>query len=94
MIGFSKHNVFFIGVGGIGMSALARWFKANQFNVVGYDKTTTKLTDSLLNEGIIVHFEDSIVNIPADFTADNTLVIYTPAIPSSHNQYNYFVEEG
>ena len=76
------------------MSALARWFNANKFNVVGYDKTTTELTDSLLSEGIIVHFEDSKDNIPADFMANNTLVIYTPAIPASHSQYNYFVNAG
>ena len=76
------------------MSALARWFNANRFNVVGYDKTATKLTDSLLEEGIIVHFDDSVKNIPIDFTIDNCLVIYTPAIPISHEQYNYFVDAG
>jgi len=94
MIGFNKHNVFFIGIGGIGMSALARWFKANDFEVVGYDKTTTGLTKKLLAEGIKIHFEDALKHIPEDFTNNNTLVIYTPAIPADHSQYNYFKEQG
>jgi UDP-N-acetylmuramate--alanine ligase len=94
MIGFSKHNVFFVGIGGIGMSALARWFKANDFAVIGYDKTATGLTQRLFEEGIMVHYQDSINLIPEDFTVDNTLVIYTPAIPENHRQLNYFIEEG
>ena len=76
------------------MSALARWFKANEFEVTGYDKTATSLTRSLFEEGIIIHYEDSIKLIPEDFTVDNTLVIYTPAIPANHSQLNYFVNEG
>ena len=91
-MGFGKHNVFFIGIGGIGMSALARWFKANDFEVIGYDKTSTNLTQSLFEEGIMVHYQDSINLVPEDFTVDNTLVIYTPAIPTNHSQLNYFVE--
>ena len=94
MMGFSKHNVFFVGIGGIGMSALARWFKANDFEVIGYDKTATGLTQSLFEEGIMVHYQDSTNLIPADFTADTTLVIYTPAIPATHSQLNYFIDEG
>lgn len=89
---FGKHNVFFIGIGGIGMSALARWFKANDFEVIGYDKTATSLTQSLFEEGIIVHYQDSINLVPEDFTVDNTLVIYTPAIPTNHSQLNYFID--
>ena len=76
------------------MSALARWFKANEFEVIGYDKTSTSLTRSLFEEGIIIHYEDSINLIPEAFTVDNTLVIYTPAIPANHSQLNYFVNEG
>ena len=92
MMEFGKHNVFFIGIGGIGMSALARWFKANDFEVIGYDKTATSLTQSLFEEGIIVHYQDSINLVPEDFTVDNTLVIYTPAIPTNHSQLNYFID--
>lgn len=91
MKGFEKHRVFFIGIGGIGMSALARWFNANGFDVVGYDKTPTQLTHELLEEGIRVHYKDSIALIPKEFTREDTLVIYTPAIPSQHGQLKYFI---
>jgi len=92
MKGFRKHNVFLIGIGGIGMSALARWFNAYQFNVMGYDKTNTNLTKSLVDEGIQIHYQDALEQIPVAFTSENTLVIYTPAIPVDHGQYNYFVD--
>jgi UDP-N-acetylmuramate--alanine ligase len=92
MKGFSKHNVFFVGIGGIGMSALARWFNAKGFEVIGYDKTATNLTQALFEEGIMVHYQDSLDLIPAGFTKENTLVIFTPAIPDSHSQLNYFIE--
>ncbi len=88
------HNVFFIGIGGIGMSALARWFKANGQTVEGYDKTATGLTAQLIEEGIEVHYQDDITHIPQAFTKDNTLVVYTPAIPARHSQYTYFVDQG
>jgi len=88
----NKHNVYLIGIGGIGMSALAKWFYSNNYNVVGYDKTNTLLTKKLMQEGIIIYFEDDISLIPADFAPDNTLIIYTPAIPADHIQYNYFLE--
>jgi UDP-N-acetylmuramate--alanine ligase len=94
MSGFSKHNVFFVGIGGIGMSALARWFNARRFEVAGYDKTATALTQRLSDEGIEVHYQDSIDLIPDAFTADNTLVVYTPAIPAHQSQLNYFVDHG
>lgn len=94
MKGFSKHNVFFVGIGGIGMSALARWFNAKGFEVIGYDKTATKLTQTLFEEGIMVHYEDSLELIPDSFTHDNTLVVYTPAIPDNHSQLNYFIDNG
>lgn len=94
MKGLEKHNVFFIGIGGIGMSALARWFRANGYEVVGYDKTSTALTNRLLEEGIVVHYMDSPQLIPDFFTTENTLVIYTPAIPGDHNQLNYFINAG
>ena len=86
------HNVYFIGIGGIGMSALARYFKVNGKNVVGYDKTQTKITDSLVAMGIEIHFDDAIENIPKYFQKENSLVVFTPAIPSSHKEYNYLKE--
>ncbi len=86
------HNVYFIGIGGIGMSALARYFKAIGKNVSGYDKTETELTKELQESGIAIHFEDSIDLIPADYYAENTLVIITPAVPIHHSEWNYFLE--
>lgn len=85
-----KHNVFFIGIGGIGMSALARYFNSKGLRVLGYDKTQTSLTDTLEKEGVNIHFTDELSNIPSDITPGNTLVIYTPAVPSSHIELNYF----
>jgi UDP-N-acetylmuramate--alanine ligase len=86
------HNVYFIGIGGIGMSALARYFKFIGKNVVGYDKTPTMLTDELIESGIEIHFNDNINAIPTDFYVENTLVIITPAVPISHSEWNYFLE--
>ncbi|HQE33791.1 UDP-N-acetylmuramate--L-alanine ligase [Flavobacterium alvei] len=86
------HNVYFIGIGGIGMSALARYFKAIGKNVSGYDKTETELTKDLSQLGIDIHFEDRIDLIPTDYYAENTLVIITPAVPKSHSEWNYFLE--
>ena len=86
------HNVYFIGIGGIGMSALARYFKTIGKNVSGYDKTETELTKELQESGIVIHFEDSIRLIPENFYTENTLVIITPAIPITHSEWNYFIE--
>lgn len=86
------HNVFFIGIGGIGMSALARYFKAIGKDVAGYDKTPTELTSELIESGIPIHFEDDIQLIPENFNQDNTLVVVTPAVPVTHSQWNYFLE--
>jgi UDP-N-acetylmuramate--alanine ligase len=86
------HNVFFIGIGGIGMSALARYFKTIGKNVSGYDKTPSMLTDELIASGIDIHFEDRIDLIPRDYYTENTLVIITPAVPVTHSQWNYFLE--
>ena len=85
------HNVFFIGIGGIGMSALARYFKYIGKEVSGYDKTPTVLTNELIDSGINIHFEDSIDLIPKDYTPEDTLVIITPAVPKNHSQWNYFL---
>ena len=86
------HNVYFIGIGGIGMSALARYFKAIGKNVSGYDKTETELTKELHKLGINIHFEDNIDLIPEDYYVENTLVVITPAVPKSHSEWNYFLE--
>ena len=74
------------------MSALARYFKTLGKKVSGYDKTETELTKELAVSGIEIHFEDAIEKIPTDFYQENTLVIITPAIPSHHSEWNYFIE--
>ncbi len=89
------HNIYFIGIGGIGMSALARYFNANNRNVSGYDKTRTLIIDELIALGIDIHFEDSLNNIDSKFlNPENTLVVYTPAIPEHHTEFNYFKTNG
>jgi len=89
------YNVYFVGIGGIGMSAIARYFKSHGKNVAGYDKVSKPLTDELEKEGIKIHFEDDIKNIPSDFlNKEITLVIYTPAIPKDHKELNYFISNG
>ena len=87
-------NVYFIGIGGIGMSALARYFKNIGKTVSGYDKTPTTLTNELILEGIQIHFEDDTKAIPSDYIVENTLVIVTPAVPVSHSEWNYFIDKG
>lgn len=85
------HNVFFIGVGGIGMSALARYFVANGKRVAGYDKTASPITESLSDLGVEVHYKDAVSEIPIEFlSSDSTLVVYTPAVPKTHTELNYF----
>lgn len=90
----NKHIVYFIGIGGIGMSALARWFQDKHHRVLGYDKTSTPLTTQLVSEGIAVHFTEDLQAIPANCTPENTLVIYTPAVPETHAELNYFRTHG
>lgn len=87
-----KH-IYFIGVGGIGMSALARYFTVHGKMVAGYDKTPSKITESLEEVGVQIHFNDDINNIPAEFlNSDETIVVYTPAIPRVHTELQYFLE--
>lgn len=90
------HSVYFLGIGGIGMSALARWFQANGFAVTGYDKTPTALTQSMANEGIDIHFNDDVSMIPERIKMDpnGSLIIYTPAIPKELKEYNYLLNQG
>ncbi|WBL26251.1 UDP-N-acetylmuramate--L-alanine ligase [Zunongwangia sp. HGR-M22] len=87
-------NFYFIGIGGIGMSALARFFKSQGKNVAGYDKTASVLTKELEAEGILVTFNDEISEIPQQFkSSENTIVVYTPAVPKENLQYQYFIQE-
>lgn len=91
----TKNNIYFIGIGGIGMSALARYFLANGHSVAGYDRTESELTDKLQSEGAVIHFSDDVSVIPDAYkNQENTVVVYTPAIPSSHTELNYFKENG
>ena len=90
------HNVYFLGIGGIGMSALARWFLLQGRQVSGYDRTPTALTKQLEAEGMRIHFEDEVARIPAQVMEGqaHTLVIYTPAIPKGHKEFEYLQQEG
>lgn len=88
-------SVFFIGIGGIGMSALARYFKFLGKNVAGYDRAATQLTEELEEAGIDIHFEDNIDLLKEEYKdKETTLVVVTPAIPSSHKQWEFFKNNG
>lgn len=87
--------VYFIGIGGIGMSAIARYFLNIGIFVGGYDKTPSALTEALEQEGAIIHYEDDVQLIPVEcLEKENCLVVYTPAIPASHKEWNFFKEKG
>jgi len=88
----SYKNIYFIGIGGIGMSAIARYYKFKGCNVSGYDKTESELTGELIAEGIGVHYEDNTDFIPKD--VENTMVVYTPAIPHDLKELLYVQEHG
>ena len=85
-------NIYFIGIGGIGMSAIARYYHYKGLKVSGYDKTPSELTAALESEGIEVHYEDNIGFIPKD--VEHTLVVYTPAIPADMGELVYVQEHG
>lgn len=89
-------NIYFLGIGGIGMSALARWFKKKGLSVSGYDRTSTTLTQQLEAEGMQVHYDDSVANIPEVVLREKneTLVVLTPAVPKDHKEYNYLLKAG
>jgi UDP-N-acetylmuramate--alanine ligase len=89
-------HVYFVGIGGIGMSAIARYFKAMGKDVSGYDKTSTHLTDELIKEGIAIHFDDdvSLINTEIKNLKAGTLIAYTPAVPKEHHELNYFLDNG
>jgi len=86
----SLKRVYFLGIGGIGMSALARYFLRLGTDVAGYDRTPTSLTDQLISEGVKIHFDDDIKQIPKKID----LVIYTPAIPGENKEYRYLLKSG
>ena len=85
-------DIYFIGIGGIGMSAIARYYNAKGFKVSGYDKTPSPLTEALEGEGIEVHYEDNVAFVPKDVS--RTLVVYTPAIPKDMGELVYVQENG
>lgn len=86
------NKVYFLGIGGIGMSALARWFRHEGYPVAGYDKTPSPLTEELEKEGMVISFTDSAADVPFDFTTnpDEVLVVWTPAIPKDSVLLNFF----
>lgn len=84
-------NIYFSGIGGIGMSALARYFIAGGYNVAGYDRARSNLTDALVEEGCLISYNDLVSEIPAEFkNLENTIIVYTPAIPQSNNILSFF----
>ena len=87
--------IYFIGAGGIGMSAIARYFISRGLVVAGYDKTPTELTHRLEKEGVLMHYEENVDEIPHTCkNPQHTLVVYTPAIPESHKELQYFRQNG
>ncbi|NNC34104.1 MAG: UDP-N-acetylmuramate--L-alanine ligase [Croceitalea sp.] len=88
-------SVYFIGIGGIGMSALARYFKFIGKKVAGYDKTQSPITDELVKMDIDIHYVDNPALIDTNYKdADVTLIVYTPAVSKNHSELNYFIHEG
>ncbi len=89
--------IYFLGIGGIGMSALARYFNHYKIKVAGYDKTPSSLTDELQEEGIKIHFDESLELLKSELVShskENVLVVYTPAVPIDHREFVYFKQEG
>lgn len=87
-------KVYFLGIGGIGMSALARWLVMEGKDVAGYDKTETALTKQLQKEGIAINYTDELSFIPEMYKQDDVLIVYTPAVPVAAAQYQYFLNKG
>ena len=87
----NKKSIYFLGIGGIGMSALARYFISKGYKVAGYDRTRTHITDALTLEGAEIFYDEEIELIPQYcLNPDETLVVYTPAIPANHKGFEYF----
>ena len=92
---FDYEGVYFIGIGGIGMSNLARFFLSRKKRVGGYDRTASALTEQLREEGAFVHYHDELSEVPTSFLdKEKTLVVYTPAVPQSHKELTWFRENG
>lgn len=87
-------KIYFVGAGGIGMANLVRYYLRHGVKVAGYDRTSTLLTDNLRREGAQLTFEDSVETIPLDMRGDDTLVVYTPAVPPTNNILSYFRNNG
>lgn len=88
-------SVYFLGIGGIGMSNLARYFISKGKSVAGYDRAETLLTQALVKEGAEIHYADAVANIPVKYIEkESTLVVYTPAMPVDSPELNYFIENG
>jgi UDP-N-acetylmuramate--alanine ligase len=95
MLNFSDiKQVYFLGIGGIGMSALARYFVSQGIVVSGYDRTPTALTDELTKEGVSIHFEDNPSLLPSNLDVSDSLIVYTPAIPATHQELNAIIDKG
>ncbi|MBE6181519.1 MAG: UDP-N-acetylmuramate--L-alanine ligase [Rikenellaceae bacterium] len=91
----SFRNIYFLGIGGIGMSALARYFLHEGRRVAGYDRTRSQLTEALETEGAEIHYEEDVQLIPEEFLdPETTMVVYTPAVPQEHAEYRYFIDHG
>ena len=92
---YNYSHIYFIGIGGIGMSNLARYFKTKGKVVAGYDRTSSVLTEELESEGIAVHYNDDIAAVPIDFlNAKSTLVVRTPAVPEDLSELRFFRKNG
>ena len=90
-----SEKIYFIGAGGIGMSALIRYFLVKGSTVAGYDRTPSELTSELISEGARIHYDDDVSLIPDEFRdASTTLIVYTPAVPSDHKELTYFRDNG
>jgi len=87
-------QVYFLGIGGIGMSALARYFASQGIAVSGYDRTATELTATLEKEGIAIHYTDDPSLLPANLSGNDSLIVYTPAVPKSHQELNELLKDG
>ena len=87
-------KLYFVGIGGIGMSALVRYFLSKGDDVAGYDLTPSPLTKALTEEGALIHYEDDPELIPEPFRSPDTLVVFTPAVPRDHRELNFFIHHG
>lgn len=87
-------QAYFLGIGGIGMSALARYFASQGIAVSGYDRTSTELTLQLEKEGIAVHYQDNPNLLPSGLNVSDTLIVYTPAVPANHQELNFLIDLG